>query len=148
MQIRTRKMHEIAEYGVAAHWKYKSGEKGKEDIDRKLDWVAKLVETEDDTRDPDEFMRALKVDIFQDEVFVFTPKGDVINLPQGATLIDFAYTIHSQVGHRMIGAKINGAIAPIDRCPQNGDIVEIITNLYRLLRKTFRETLYHRTPLE
>ena len=128
VQIRTRKMHEIAEYGVAAHWKYKSGEKGKEDIDRKLEWVAKLVETEDDTRDPDEFMRALKVDIFQDEVFVFTPKGDVINLPQGATLIDFAYTIHSQVGHRMIGAKINGAIAPIDRCPQNGDIVEIITS--------------------
>ena len=128
VQIRTRKMHEIAEYGVAAHWKYKSGEKGKEDIDRKLEWVAKLVETEDDTRDPDEFMRALKVDIFQDEVFVFTPKGDVINLPQGATLIDFAYSIHSQVGHRMIGAKINGAIAPIDRCPQNGDIVEIITS--------------------
>ena len=128
VQIRTRKMHEIAEYGVAAHWKYKSGERGKEDIDRKLEWVAKLVETEDDTRDPDEFMRALKVDIFQDEVFVFTPKGDVINLPQGATLIDFAYSIHSQVGHRMIGAKINGAIAPIDRCPQNGDIVEIITS--------------------
>ncbi|MBQ8383061.1 MAG: bifunctional (p)ppGpp synthetase/guanosine-3',5'-bis(diphosphate) 3'-pyrophosphohydrolase [Clostridia bacterium] len=128
VQIRTQKMHEIAEYGVAAHWKYKSGEKGKEDIDRRLEWVAKLVETEDDTRDPDEFMRALKVDIFQDEVFVFTPKGDVINLPQGATLVDFAYAIHSQVGNRMVGGKINGAIAPIDRCPQNGDIVEILTS--------------------
>ncbi len=128
VQIRTQKMHEIAEYGVAAHWKYKSGERGKDDIDRKLEWVAKLVETEDDTRDPDEFMRALKVDIFQDEVFVFTPKGDVINLPHGATLVDFAYAIHSQVGNRMVGAKINGAIAPIDRCPQNGDIVEILTS--------------------
>ena len=128
VQIRTQKMHEIAEYGVAAHWKYKSGEKGKEEIDRRLEWVAKLVETEDDTRDPDEFMRALKVDIFQDEVFVFTPKGDVINLPQGATLVDFAYAIHSQVGNRMVGGKINGAIAPIDRCPQNGDIVEILTS--------------------
>ena len=128
VQIRTEKMHEIAEYGVAAHWKYKSGDRSREDIDRRLEWVAKLVETEDDTRDPDEFMRALKVDIFQDEVFVFTPKGDVINLPQGATLVDFAYAIHSQVGNRMIGAKINGAIAPIDRCPQNGDIVEILTS--------------------
>ena len=128
VQIRTQKMHEIAEYGVAAHWKYKSGDKSREDIDRRLEWVAKLVETEDDTRDPDEFMRALKVDIFQDEVFVFTPKGDVINLPQGATLIDFAYAIHSQVGNRMVGAKINGAIAPIDRCPENGDIVEILTS--------------------
>ncbi|MBQ7324649.1 MAG: bifunctional (p)ppGpp synthetase/guanosine-3',5'-bis(diphosphate) 3'-pyrophosphohydrolase [Clostridia bacterium] len=128
VQIRTQRMHEIAEYGVAAHWKYKSGDKSREDIDRRLEWVAKLVETEDDTRDPDEFMQALKVDIFQDEVFVFTPKGDVINLPQGATLVDFAYAIHSQVGNRMIGAKINGAIAPIDRCPQNGDIVEILTS--------------------
>ena len=128
VQIRTQRMHEIAEYGVAAHWKYKSGDKSREDIDRRLEWVAKLVETEDDTRDPDEFMQALKVDIFQDEVFVFTPKGDVINLPQGATLVDFAYAIHSQVGNRMIGAKINGTIAPIDRCPQNGDIVEILTS--------------------
>jgi GTP pyrophosphokinase len=128
VQIRTQRMHEIAEYGVAAHWKYKSGDKSREEIDRRLEWVARLVETEDDTRDPDEFMQALKVDIFQDEVFVFTPKGDVINLPQGATLVDFAYAIHSQVGNRMIGAKINGAIAPIDRCPQNGDIVEILTS--------------------
>lgn len=129
VQIRTQKMHEVAEYGIAAHWKYKSGEKSASaEIDRKLEWVAKLVEAEDDTQDHDEFMQALKVDIFQDEVFVFTPKGDVISLPQGATLVDFAYAIHSQVGSRMIGAKINGAIAPIDRCPQNGDIVEIITS--------------------
>ncbi len=128
VQIRTWEMHQIAEFGVAAHWKYKSGDKSKEEIDKKLSWIAKLIESEDDTRDHEEFMQALKVDIFHDEVFVFTPKGDVINLPQGATLIDFAYAIHTAVGNRMIGAKINGMITPIDKCPQNGDIVEIITS--------------------
>ncbi len=129
VQIRTRKMHQIAEYGIAAHWKYKSGDKrSTEEIDSKLEWIAKLIETEDDTRDPDEFLRALKVDIFHDEIFVFTPKGDVIALPQGATLIDFAYAIHSGVGNSMIGAKVNGIIANIDKSPQNGDIVEILTS--------------------
>ncbi|MBQ8742332.1 MAG: bifunctional (p)ppGpp synthetase/guanosine-3',5'-bis(diphosphate) 3'-pyrophosphohydrolase [Clostridia bacterium] len=129
VQIRTRKMHQIAEYGVAAHWKYKSGDRrSSEEIDTKLEWIAKLIETEDNTRDPDEFLRALKVDIFHDEVFVFTPKGDVVALPQGATLIDFAYAIHSGVGNSMIGAKVNGIISPIDRSPHNGDIVEILTS--------------------
>ncbi|MBO4769171.1 MAG: bifunctional (p)ppGpp synthetase/guanosine-3',5'-bis(diphosphate) 3'-pyrophosphohydrolase [Clostridia bacterium] len=128
VQIRTKEMHRIAEYGVAAHWKYKSGEESKEDIDRKLGWIAKLIETEDDTRDPEEFLKALKIDIMHDEVFVFTPKGDIITLPQGATVIDFAYAIHSEVGNKMIGAKINGMIVPIDRTPQNGEIVEIITS--------------------
>ena len=128
VQIRTEKMHQIAEFGVAAHWKYKSGDKSDEDIDKRLSWIAKLIESEDDTKDHDEFMRALKVDILQDEVFVFTPKGDVISLPSGATLIDFAYAIHSQVGNRMVGAKVNGMITPIDRSPQNGEIVEIITS--------------------
>ncbi len=129
VQIRTRKMHQIAEYGIAAHWKYKSGDKrSTEEIDSKLEWIAKLIETEDDTRDPDEFLHALKVDIFHDEVFVFTPKGDVVALPQGATLIDFAYAIHSGVGNSMIGAKVNGIIANIDKSPQNGDIVEILTS--------------------
>jgi len=128
VQIRTWEMHQIAEFGVAAHWKYKSGDKSKEEIDNKLSWIAKLIESEDETRDHEEFLQALKVDIFHDEVFVFTPKGDVINLPQGATLIDFAYAIHTAVGNRMIGAKVNGMITPIDRCPQNGDIVEIITS--------------------
>jgi len=129
VQIRTWDMHHIAEYGVAAHWKYKSGESAsKEAIDQKLSWIAKLIENEDDMHDHEEFLNALKVDIFHDEIFVFTPKGDVVNMPAGATLIDFAYMIHSAVGNRMIGAKINGAIAPIDSVPQNGQIVEVITS--------------------
>ncbi len=128
VQIRTWEMHHIAEYGVAAHWKYKSGERSKEEIDKKLEWISRLLETEDETRDPEEFMQALKIDIFHDETFVFTPKGDVMALPQGATVIDFAYSIHSAVGHKMIGAKINGMIVPIDRVLQNGEIVEILTS--------------------
>ncbi len=128
VQIRTWDMHHIAEYGLAAHWKYKSGEKAREDIDKKLEWIARLIETEDAARDPDEFMNALKTDIFHDETFVFTPKGDVIALPQGATVIDFAYAIHSGVGNSMVGAKINGMIVPIDTVPQNGEIVEILTS--------------------
>ena len=128
VQIRTWDMHHIAEYGIAAHWKYKSGEKSKEDMDKKLEWISKLVETENSTKDPDEFLNALKTDIFQDETLVFTPKGDVLALPQGATLIDFAYNIHSGVGNSMIGAKINGMIVPIDSSPETGDIVEILTS--------------------
>jgi len=128
VQIRTWDMHHIAEYGIAAHWKYKSGEKSKEEMDKKLEWIARLIETEDDTRDPDEFIHAIKTDIFQDETFIFTPKGDVIALPHGSTVIDFAYAIHSGVGNSMTGAKINGMIVPIDRVPQNGEIVEILTS--------------------
>jgi len=128
VQIRTWEMHHIAEYGIAAHWKYKSGEKSKEEMDKKLEWISRLIETEDETKDPDEFLNALKTDIFHDETFVFTPKGDVIALPQGATVIDFAYHIHSGVGHKMIGAKINGVIVPIDRAPVTGDIIEILTS--------------------
>ncbi|MGM9635909.1 MAG: RelA/SpoT family protein, partial [Candidatus Avispirillum sp.] len=128
VQIRTREMHHIAEYGIAAHWKYKSGAQSKEEIDRKLEWVSRLIDSENENIDPDDFMHSLKIDIFHDETFVFTPKGDVIALPQGSTLIDFAYAIHSQVGNKMVGAKINGMIAPIDKCPQNGEIVEIITS--------------------
>ena len=128
VQIRTRQMHEEAEYGIAAHWKYKSGERSDTNIDEKLRWIAKLLESDENTRDPDEFMRSFKTDIFHDETFVFTPKGDVISLPQGATVIDFAYAIHSAVGNKMTGAKVNGAIVPIDRVPQNGDIIEIITS--------------------
>ena len=128
VQIRTWEMHHIAEYGVAAHWKYKSGERSKEEIDQKLEWVSRLLETEDETRDPEEFMQAFKIDIFHDETFVFTPKGDVIALPQGATVIDFAYSIHTAVGNKMIGAKINGMIVPIDRVLENGEIVEVLTS--------------------
>lgn len=128
VQIRTKKMHQIAEYGIAAHWKYKSGEKASAEIDNKLDWISKLIDIENDAVDVDDFMHAFKIDIFHDETFVFTPKGDVITLPKGATLIDFAYTIHTGVGNKMVGAKINGRIAPIDSEPKNGDIVEIITS--------------------
>ena len=128
VQIRTKEMHHIAEYGIAAHWKYKSGASSKEDMDKKLEWISRLIETEDGTRDPDEFMDAIKTDILHDEVFAFTPKGDIIPLPQGATVIDFAYAIHSAVGNKMIGAKINGMIVPIDRTVQNGEIVEVLTS--------------------
>ena len=128
VQIRTNKMHQVAEYGIAAHWKYKSGEKSNSDIDNKLDWISKLIDIENDAIDAEDFMHAFKIDIFHDETFVFTPKGDVITLPKGATLIDFAYTIHTGVGNKMVGAKINGRIAPIDSEPKNGDIVEIITS--------------------
>ena len=128
VQIRTWEMHHVAEYGIAAHWKYKSGASSKEEMDKKLEWVARLIETEDDQRDPEEFMNALKTDIFHDEVFVFTPKGDVIALPSGSNVIDFAYAIHSAVGDKMIGGKINGMIVPIDRVLENGEIVEIMTS--------------------
>ncbi len=128
VQIRTRQMHEEAEYGIAAHWKYKSGEKSAAEIDEKLRWIARLLESDESTRDPDELIHTFKTDIFHDETFVFTPKGDVISLPLGSTVIDFAYAIHSEVGNKMVGAKINGAIVPIDRVPVNGDIIEIITS--------------------
>ena len=128
VQIRTWEMHRIAEYGIAAHWKYKSGAESKEEVDRKLQWVSRLIDAEEGTVDPEEFEEALKIDIFHDETFVFTPKGDVITLPYGATVIDFAYAIHSEVGNRMTGAKINGMIVPIDSVPQNGEIVSIITS--------------------
>ena len=97
-------------------------------MDKKLEWISRLVETESDAKDPDEFLDALKTDLFQDETFVFTPKGDVLALPLGATVIDFAYSIHSGVGNSMVGAKINGMIVPIDTCPETGDIVEILTS--------------------
>ena len=129
VQIRTKEMHHIAEYGIAAHWKYKTGTKeSKEDIDKKLEWISKIIEGDEYVKDPDEFLRSLKIDLFHDDIFVFTPKGDVITLPVGANIIDFAYAIHSAVGNKMTGAKINGAIAPIDTELENGQIVEIITS--------------------
>ena len=128
VQIRTKQMHEEAQYGIAAHWKYKSGDKSKPNIDEKLRWISQLLESDESTRDPDEFIHSFKTDIFHDETFVFTPKGDVISLPLGSTAIDFAYAIHSAVGNKMVGAKINGVIVPIDRIPNNGDIIEIITS--------------------
>ena len=126
VQIRTEEMHEIAEYGVAAHWKYKQGGAGS-GTEGKYEWVRRLLENQDGT-DAEEYIHSLKVDMFSDEVFVFTPNGDVQNLPAGATPIDFAYAIHSAVGNHMIGAKINGRIVTLDSSLKNGDIVEIITS--------------------
>ncbi len=128
VQIRTWEMHTVAEYGIAAHWKYKSGEQDKENIAEKLKWIRTLVETEKGDADNEEFLKPLKIDIFEDEIFVFTPKGDVISLQSGATAIDFAFAIHSEVGNRMTGAKVNGMIVPIDTVLQTGQIVEVITS--------------------
>lgn len=128
IQIRTWEMHRIAEYGVAAHWRYKEGNQtaNKDAFDEKMGWLRNLLEWQD-TSNPKEFVNALKLDAFSDEVFVFSPRGDVIDLPQGSIPIDFAYRIHTDVGHRCVGAKINGKIVPLDYKLKNGDIVEIIT---------------------
>ncbi|WP_296902734.1 bifunctional (p)ppGpp synthetase/guanosine-3',5'-bis(diphosphate) 3'-pyrophosphohydrolase [uncultured Megasphaera sp.] len=129
IQIRTWEMHRIAEYGIAAHWRYKEGNQTatKNDFDEKMGWLRNLLEWQD-TSNPKEFVNALKLDAFSDEVFVFSPRGDVIDLPQGSIPIDFAYRIHTDVGHRCVGAKINGKIVPLDYKLKNGDIVEIITS--------------------
>ena len=128
VQIRTWDMHQTAEYGVAAHWKYKQGmANSKLGSEQEFEWVRKLLESQQDT-DPDEFVRTLKVDLFADEVFVFTPNGDVKSLPAGATPIDFAYSIHSAVGNSMTGARVNGRIVTYDTPLKNGDIVEILTS--------------------
>ena len=128
VQIRTWQMHQTAEYGVAAHWKYKQGMANEKlGTEREFEWVRKLLESQQDA-DPDEFVRTLRVDMFSDEVFVFTPNGDVKSLPAGATPIDFAYSIHSAVGNSMTGARVNGRIVTFEMPLKNGDIVEIITS--------------------
>ena len=128
VQIRTWQMHQTAEYGVAAHWKYKEGMANEKlGTEREFEWVRKLLESQQDA-DPDEFVRTLRVDMFSDEVFVFTPNGDVKSLPAGATPIDFAYSIHSAVGNSMTGARVNGRIVTFETPLKNGDIVEIITS--------------------
>ena len=127
VQIRTFEMHRTAEYGIAAHWKYKEG-KADDDLDRRLAWLNELQQIQSDTEDPHEFLNTVRMDLFSDDVFVFTPKGEVINLVRGATPIDFAYKIHTKVGDSCIGAKANGKIIPLDYVLQTGDVIEIITS--------------------
>ena len=126
IQIRTWEMHRVAESGIAAHWKYKEGVTGGSDMDSKLEWVRQLIETQTDTLDSDDFFNTLKIDLFADEVFVFTPQGKVICLPAQSTVIDFAFAIHSEVGYKMSGAKVNGKIVPNNYILKNGEIVEIL----------------------
>ena len=128
VQIRTWEMHKTAEYGIAAHWKYKEGAKKSTTFDENLTWLRQLLEWQKDLKDPNEFIETLKVDFFADEVFVFTPNGDVINLPDNSTPIDFAYRVHTAVGNTCVGAKINGRIVPLSHKLKNGEIVEVITN--------------------
>lgn len=128
VQIRTYDMHKTAEYGIAAHWKYKSGSNKTTSVDENLTWLRQLLEWQKDLNDPDDFMETLKVDFFADEVFVFTPSGDVINLPEDSTPIDFAYRIHSDVGNTCVGAKVNGRIVSLNYKLENGNIVDVITN--------------------
>ncbi len=128
VQIRTWEMHRTSEIGIAAHWKYKEGKTSQTEFDEKLKWLRQMLEWQNEIKDTREFMETLKIDLFTDEVYVFTPKGDVVDLPVESTPIDFAYKIHSQIGNRCIGAKINGRIVPLDYKLQNGDIVEIITS--------------------
>ena len=127
IQIRTWEMHKIAEFGIAAHWKYKEG-KTDDKLNEKLEWLRTILDWQKETKDAGEFMKSLKVELFNEEVFVFTPKGDVINLPKGSNPIDFAYHIHSAVGDKMMGAKVNGKIIPLQYKLKNGDIVEILTS--------------------
>lgn len=127
IQIRTYEMHRIAEYGIAAHWKYKEG-RTDQDFDIKLSWLRQLLEWQKDMQDAKEFVEQVKVDLFEDEVFVFTPKGDVVSLPKGSTPVDFAYRIHTEIGNRCVGAKVNGRIVPLDYKLNSGEIVEILTS--------------------
>ena len=128
IQIRTLEMHQTAEYGIAAHWKYKEGIDETTKYEEKLNWLRQMLEWQQETNDPQEFMEALKIDLYTDEVFVFTPKGEVVNLPTGSTPIDFAYRVHSAVGNKCVGAKVNGRMVPIDTKLKTGDQVEVLTS--------------------
>jgi GTP pyrophosphokinase len=127
IQIRTQKMHEVAEYGIAAHWRYKEKRGAITDLDEKLKWLREALEVQDEDGDARAFIDNVKIDLFTDEVFIFTPKGDVITLPKGATPVDFAYRIHTEIGHRCRGARVNGRMVPLNTSLSNGQIVEIIT---------------------
>ena len=140
IQIRTRAMHRTAEYGIAAHWLYKGTDKSSEELDRHLIWFRQVLELQLDAKTPDEFLEFLKLDLYQDEIFVFTPTGDVIQLPKGATSIDFAFMVHTELGLHIAGAKINGRIAPLSRELKNSDTVEILRSP---IKKASRDWLAH-----
>ena len=127
VQIRTHQMHRRAEYGVAAHWKYKAGVQGQDKLEERLAWVRQLLESQRDSEDSGDLLRHIKSELLPEQVYVFTPKGDVIDLPSGATVIDFAYAIHSAVGNRMVGAKVNGRIVPIDHKVVTGEVIDVLT---------------------
>jgi len=139
VQIRTAEMHTNAEYGIAAHWSYKEGHVGDDEDAAKFAWLRQLLEWQRDLSDPHEFLDTVKVDLFPDEVFVFTPKGDVINLPKGATPIDLAYAIHSEVGARCAGARVNGKMVPLRHRLSDGDTVQILTSASQVPRKDWLE---------
>lgn len=128
IQIRTYEMHKTAEYGIAAHWRYKEGDKNNSDFEKKLSWLREILDWQRELKDAKAFMETLKIDLFTDEVYVFTPKGDVIDLPMGSCPIDFAYRIHTDIGNKCVGAKINGKMVTLDYKLANGDIIEIITS--------------------
>ena len=127
VQIRTHEMHQVAEFGIAAHWRYKEGRQANQHLDNKIAWIRQLMEWRQDVTDAQEFVSGMKTDVFQDRVYVFTPRGDVIDLPRNSTPIDFAYRVHTELGHRCRGAKINGRLVPLDFQLQNGDQVEVIS---------------------
>jgi GTP pyrophosphokinase len=128
IQIRTEEMHEVAEYGVAAHWRYKEGRKSDARVEAKIAWLRQLMDWREEMSDAEEFVESLKSDVFKDQIYVFTPKGDIIELPAGATPVDFAYRIHTEVGHHCVGAKINDRMIRLDHKLQNGDVVEVVTS--------------------
>ena len=127
VQIRTREMHQVAEFGIAAHWRYKEGRQANQHLDNKIAWIRQLMEWRQDVTDAQEFVSGMKTDVFQDRVYVFTPRGDVIDLPHSSTPIDFAYRVHTELGHRCRGAKVNGRLVPLDCQLHNGDQVEVIS---------------------
>src|SRR5690606_25298845 len=128
IQIRTAEMHHVAEYGIAAHWRYKEGARPDPNVEAKIAWLRQLMDWRDEVVDAQEFVESLKSDVFQEMIYVFTPKGDIIELPAGATPVDFAYRIHTEVGHQCVGAKVNNQLVPLNYRLQNGQVVQIMTS--------------------
>src|SRR5690606_3673943 len=128
IQIRTHEMHYIAEYGIAAHWRYKEGSRPEANVEAKNAWLRQVLDLRDAVVDAQEFVESLKSDVFQEMIYVFTPRGDIIELPAGATPVDFAYRIHTEVGHQCVGAKVNNHLVPLNYKLQNGQVVQIMTS--------------------